>query len=471
MSFPRLVSHQNLLAAAMKLATANDDDAPGGLLVPQDVIFGLAGEIIGQAITVNEALTLAENFSRAELSELGLVLQNSQVIFGDTLTVKIGSLLLIDTTTIIRRRDPWLDPFLEAILTDGKTIIVENKKLKGLPAALFRGGGSGEFSEVRLFIADDNEIRCLPSSLFTGCLKNLEYLSVSSNRLEQLPNELLNPHKSLIRLNLSRNMLASLPDWISEISGLRELYVGQNRLRSFPTIRKGFASLQTLDLSFNQLRKLRSKICLPTLCVLLIAHNPLREISEELTRYVVGLNASHTMVTALVKLHSAVDLVMSRSSLGCIRKITSSACLIRMIIDGNNLMELPSGIFGGLKALEELNVANNRLIRVPEDIGHLSSLRILIASNNRLSVLPTSICFLSALRTLELDCNALSSLPAQLGSLSQLQTLNVEQNKLRNLPKSLPRAESLRSLWVKNNPLDHLPASLTKKHTLMVHQG
>jgi Leucine-rich repeat (LRR) protein len=56
-----------------------------------------------------------------------------------------------------------------------------------------------------------------------------------------------------------------------------------------------------------------------------------------------------------------------------------------------------------MKALETLNVENNRLENLPPEIGQLNKLVVLDISNNRLSSLPAELANLTQLRTLKLS--------------------------------------------------------------------
>lgn len=448
--------------AAADMMNGLDEGGPEA----QTVILGMGGRIIGTAKTVGEALSLAMSISSAAACELGIIVDVDNVIFGDAVTEELGRIFLNDSTTIILREDPWKGPFLAALSFDnGDTANVSDQKLEELPSAVFRD--DVRFSDVRNFLADDNELRRLPASF--AALERLEQLSLSSNRFGQVPNQVLTFRTTLTHLSLQRNLLVALPDWINELTNLRVLDVSQNRLRSFPLISGGFESLQTLDVAYNQIRHLRTIVSLSALTALSVSSNPLRELPDELSRHVVEMTARRTTIAAFMKSPMVVDLVMTGSSLRCLRKITHSVHLMRLIIDGNDLMALPEDMCCNLVLLEEMNVANNRLTHLPVNLGLLRSLKSLEASHNRLRVLPSSTCALVALELLNLEDNTLTSLPAQLGFLACLRALNVEQNRLRSLPRSLSRAMSLQSLRVRNNPLERLPPALTK-HKVTVHR-
>ena len=99
------------------------------------------------------------------------------------------------------------------------------------------------------------------------------------------------------------------------------------------------------------------------------------------------------------------------------------------------LMVLPPAVLE-LGALEELNLARNRLQTLPGDLGlRLSRLRVLSAERNQIAQFPTS-----------------------LPGLLCLQTLNLEHNRLQRLRNNFSQeTPELRELLLLGNPLEVLP--------------
>ena len=102
---------------------------------------------------------------------------------------------------------------------------------------------------------------------------------------------------------------------------------------------------------------------------------------------------------------------------------------------------LPSEI-SQLPYLQALWVSDNRLVDLPEELGHCTKLKLLDASINVLTGLPASITGLHSLGALFLQHNRLDSLPAHIETLSglhleagsiRLKTLDLSDNRLCGL--------------------------------------
>lgn len=88
--------------------------------------------------------------------------------------------------------------------------------------------------------------RYLPSEI--GCLKNLEYLDLSFNKMKSLPNEISNL-SVLISLKVSNNKLVELPPSLSSLLRLKSLDLSNNRLTSLGSLDLGsMNNLQNLNL-------------------------------------------------------------------------------------------------------------------------------------------------------------------------------------------------------------------------------
>jgi len=169
--------------------------------------------------------------------------------------------------------------------------------------------------------------------------------------------------------------LTSLPGALSQLSNLRELKLGWNKLTSLPETFSFPPNLQTLSLATNRMTSLPDTI---------------GKLSELQTLYV----------------------------------------------HNNQLTSLPE-MLSQLSNLQILDLSNIKLTSLPETLGNLSNLRELKLSDNQLTSLPETLGKLSNLQSLDLSYNKLTSLPETLGKLSNLYSLDLSEcHNLRHLPES-----------------------------------
>ncbi|NWW60003.1 LRCH3 protein, partial [Ifrita kowaldi] len=137
----------------------------------------------------------------------------------------------------------------------------------------------------------------------------------------------------------------------------------------------------------------------------------------------------------------------------------------------NRLSELPAEACHFV-SLETLNLYQNCIRYIPEAILNLQSLTFLNISSdyfvfflsksrNQLSVLPVHLCKLP-LKVLIASNNKLVSIPEEIGHLRQLTELDVSCNEIQTIPPQIGNLESLRDLNVRRNNLVRLPEELAE---------
>lgn len=222
-------------------------------------------------------------------------------------------------------------------------------------------------------------------------------------------------------LNLSGLDLAALPEALlspkslPEASSVRALDLSCNRLRRLELDLSPLTSLETLNLSDNQLTTLEGLILPASLRTLQLNGNQL---------------ASFPLLTLLSQCPSLTSLYLS----------------------GNKLASLPEGL-EELVALRTLYLGSNQLSSLPEGLLFPPGLVSLYLGGNRLSAVPATLGLLTRLRVLHLHDNQLTELPASLVQLSELEVLNLHRNRLALLPVELLGLRKLRQLSVRQNPL------------------
>jgi Leucine-rich repeat (LRR) protein len=112
-------------------------------------------------------------------------------------------------------------------------------------------------------------------------------------------------------------------------------------------------------------------------------------------------------------------------------------------------------------SLEYVNVAGNRLARLPAD--DLPRLRELRAHGNPLGGLHAgAFVNMPALRVLALRACGLGRLPEHLDGLEQLRDLDLRANGLTELPEAIARLPSLQRVDLRWNPLPGVPPALER---------
>jgi len=116
-----------------------------------------------------------------------------------------------------------------------------------------------------------------------------------------------------------------------------------------------------------------------------------------------------------------------------------------LYLSDNQLTSLPAEI-GQLTSLMTLDLWDNQLTSLPAEIGQLKSLEWLGLYNNQLTSLPAEIGQLTLLEHLNLGGNQLTSLPVEIGQLTLLEHLALYDNQLTSLPAEIGQLTSLKEL-------------------------
>ncbi|XP_062845798.1 malignant fibrous histiocytoma-amplified sequence 1 [Trichomycterus rosablanca] len=110
---------------------------------------------------------------------------------------------------------------------------------------------------VKLYI-NQNNIKSIPENIFPS-LKKLQFLKMSTNRLDKLPQD-IKTCESLTYLNLSNNNLKDLEPLVG-LCGLKELYVEKNRLKVLPSSLFESQCLEKIKANGNPLRMPPEEVC------------------------------------------------------------------------------------------------------------------------------------------------------------------------------------------------------------------
>ncbi|XP_052596320.1 DISP complex protein LRCH3 isoform X16 [Peromyscus californicus insignis] len=185
--------------------------------------------------------------------------------------------------------------------------------------------------------------------------------------------------------------------------------------------------------------------------------------------------------------HDLTDTTRADLSRNRLSEIPVEAChfvsLESLNLYQNCIRYIPEAVLN-LQALTFLNISRNQLSTLPVHLCNLP-LKVLIASNNKLVSLPEEIGHLRHLTELDVSCNEIQTVPSQIGNLEALRDFNVRRNHLIRLPEELAEVplirldfscnkvtaipvcyRNLRHLQVitlENNPLQSPPAQICIK--------
>ncbi|XP_069698714.1 protein phosphatase PHLPP-like protein isoform X2 [Periplaneta americana] len=248
--------------------------------------------------------------------------------------------------------------------------------------------------------------------------KALTSLIAGNNRLQKL--NINPPPTHLKHLDVSYNELETLPDWTAGCPQLRSLFASHNKLRALPEhlFCGELGSLQTLQLSYNQLQRLPA----------VIRHVPLQELFLQ----------SNSLATLPNNF------------------FTASVRLRVLNLSNNRLCELPAGC-DQTHQLEKLYLTANCLAdNSLQVLGRLGNLRTLHAAYNCITTLPEScMAVWKELEELVLSGNKLQSLPHNIIHLQHLRVLRVHSNCLQAIP-CFAKMASLKVLDLAHNCLDRV---------------
>ncbi len=128
-------------------------------------------------------------------------------------------------------------------------------------------------------------------------------------------------------------------------------------------------------------------------------------------------------------------------------------------LSNKKLKKIPRFVFS-LINLKHLNLGNNQLQSIPDEIGQLNKLQILDLRNNQIEIISSEIGQLQNLKIFNLKNNLFQTFPKIILQLQSLRELNLRSNQITNIPSEIEKLQSLEELNVYNNPLKTLPIEI-----------
>lgn len=185
--------------------------------------------------------------------------------------------------------------------------------------------------------------------LRAGELQGSTHLDLRGCGLTALPDEVLSLADTLEVLDVSGNVLVSLPDELAQLSRLHTVFASNNRLTTLPPVLGRLPVLDTLGVKANRIEDVPAQALSPTLRWLILTDNRITALPSNLT--------------------------------DCTR-------MQKLMLAGNRLRRLPAGM-GRLQRLELLRVSANHFEQVedalPDEVLALPQLAWLAHAGNPFS--------------------------------------------------------------------------------------
>ena len=237
-------------------------------------------------------------------------------------------------------------------------------------------------------------------------LPNLQFLSLSSNFLATLPDDLLLHDYALQEINLSSNLLINLPTKLflhnyklttidlrynlikklpnhlfTNCSHLEQLRLDHNNLREFPLnafTSRNLNSIKVISLAFNFIEHLNSLASdiYRNLIYLNLSHNSIKQFDSSLFTNLIQLDISFNKLQfdeakLFANFYSTKHLTHVDLSNCGLREMPASLNLPNLIslnLARNLLTIIYSHSFGNIEHLHILNLSHNRLTNVPNNL-------------------------------------------------------------------------------------------------------
>ncbi|KAG1683282.1 Leucine-rich repeat-containing protein 1 [Nymphon striatum] len=305
---------------------------------------------------------------------------------------------------------------------------------------------SHHFTSPSLFRITHLNISCcnlehLPETLLN--MKDMQELIAYDNRLEQIPNDLFKLTK-MFHLDLSKNMIEKLPSNIKYMEKLQNLYISRNSIKIIPDEISELKNLTNLCADHNIIDSISSIIFPDSLKYVNLSGNKLKlagctnlmEIVENLSMQdmIFNVDANHMLNIAgppptnltrlktfslrgsnyynvpgyIFRMKNLTELNLSCCYLPNLEQCNVDLPNLKVLdMSKTGLTNLSEALFNSLKNLEQINLSQNQIDKIPECIYNLNLLEIIDVSNNRINSVSHKIFGLKLLKFLSLQQNAI----------------------------------------------------------------
>uniref|UniRef100_A0A2K6MYR1 protein-serine/threonine phosphatase n=2 Tax=Rhinopithecus bieti TaxID=61621 RepID=A0A2K6MYR1_RHIBE len=265
----------------------------------------------------------------------------------------------------------------------------------------------------------------------------LKALYASSNELVQL--DVYPVPNYLSYMDVSRNRLENVPEWVCESRKLEVLDIGHNQICELPARLFCNSSLRKLLAGHNQLARLPERLERTSVEVLDVQHNQLLELPPNLLMKSDSLRFLNASANKLESLPPATlseetnsilqELYLTNNSLTdkCVPLLTGHPHLKILHMAYNRLQSFPASKMAKLEELEEIDLSGNKLKAIPTTIMNCRRVHTVIAHSNCIEVFP-EVMQLPEIKCVDLSCNELSEVTLPENLPPKLQELDLTGN-------------------------------------------
>lgn len=288
------------------------------------------------------------------------------------------------------------------------------------------------FNNIEVLHCERNQLVTL-----SICGYSLKALYASSNELVQL--DVYPVPNYLSYMDVSRNHLENVPEWVCESRKLEVLDIGHNQICDLPAHLFCNSSLRKLLAGHNQLARLPERLERTSVEVLDVQHNQLLELPPNLLLKADSLRFLNASANKLETLPSATlseetnsilqELYLTNNSLTdkCVPLLTGHPHLKILHMAYNRLQSFPASKMAKLEELEEIDISGNKLKAIPTTIMNCRRMHTVIAHSNCIEVFP-EVMQLPEIKCVDLSCNELSEITLPENLPPKLQELDLTGN-------------------------------------------
>lgn len=367
----------------------------------------------------------------------------------ETLTLQNFRLLRVKHIDLRLNKISVMVPDEPDLLRHVTQLDVRDNRLKELDASVF--------PRLEVLHCERN---CIESLKVKGTL--LKGIYASNNELRQL--DVTPVPSNLSYMDISRNHMESVPDWLCEAKKLEVLDVSHNLITELPARLFCSNSVRKLSAGHNQLQRLPDRVERPLLEVLDVQHNQLVELPCNLFLKSDSLRCLNASANKLEHLppsslseesHSILQelyLTNNRLTDKCVPMLTGHTHLRVLHMAYNHLQTFPASKMAKLEELEEVDLSGNMLKTVPTTIINCRRMHTLIAHSNAIEVFP-EVMQLMEMKCVDLSCNELSEITLPENLPPKLQELDLTGNPRLNLDhKTLEQLNNIRCFRIDPPP-------------------